>query len=135
MCIRDRINVYISGSDTREDTLPGLSRSDVNILASINTTSREILLVSTPRDYYVPLSVSSGVPDKLTHAGIYGVQVLSLIHIYGPKGYSDILTVGRRTVPRSSPAEKSRDVYKRQVFQSLVHCQSLPSALLPKRYP
>lgn len=69
------INVYISGSDTREDTLPGLSRSDVNILASINTTSREILLVSTPRDYYVPLSVSSGVPDKLTHAGIYGVQV------------------------------------------------------------
>ena len=51
------------------------SRSDVNIIATINTDTREILLVSTPRDYYVPLSISNGVPDKLTHAGIYGIDV------------------------------------------------------------
>lgn len=69
------INIYISGSDTRESTLPSRSRSDVNILASINTETRQVLLISTPRDYYVPLSISNGVPDKLTHAGIYGVQV------------------------------------------------------------
>ncbi len=69
------INLYISGSDTREDTLPGRTRSDVNIIASINTTAHKILLLSTPRDYYVPLSISGGVPDKLTHAGIYGVDV------------------------------------------------------------
>lgn len=32
-------------------------------------------MISTPRDYYVPLSISNGVPDKLTHAGIYGINV------------------------------------------------------------
>lgn len=69
------MNIYISGSDTRASTLPAKSRSDVNILASINTNTRQVLLISTPRDYYVPLSISNGVPDKLTHAGIYGVQV------------------------------------------------------------
>ncbi len=71
----DVINLYISGSDTREDTLPGRTRSDVNIIASINPKMHKILLLSTPRDYYVPLSISGGVPDKLTHAGIYGVDV------------------------------------------------------------
>lgn len=71
----DVINLYISGSDTREDTLPGRTRSDVNIIASINPETHKILLLSTPRDYYVPLSISGGVPDKLTHAGIYGVDV------------------------------------------------------------
>lgn len=69
------LNIYINGSDTRESTLPSRSRSDVNILASINTQTHQVLLISTPRDYYVPLSISNGVPDKLTHAGIYGVQV------------------------------------------------------------
>ncbi len=69
------INIYISGSDTRESTLPSRSRSDVNIIASLNTKTHEIVLISTPRDYYVPLSISGGVPDKLTHAGIYGIDV------------------------------------------------------------
>ena len=69
------INIYISGSDTRDNTLTSLTRSDVNIIASVNTDTGEVLLLSTPRDYYIPLSISGGVPDKLTHAGIYGVQV------------------------------------------------------------
>lgn len=69
------INIYISGSDTRNDTLPASSRSDVNIIASVNTQTHEVLLLSTPRDYFVPLSISNGIPDKLTHAGIYGVDV------------------------------------------------------------
>ena len=51
------------------------SRSDVNIIATVNTDTHEILLVSTPRDYFVPLSISGGAPDKLTHAGIYGIDV------------------------------------------------------------
>ena len=69
------INIYISGSDTRDSTLSALTRSDVNIIASVNTQTGEVLLLSTPRDYYVPLSISGGIPDKLTHAGIYGIQV------------------------------------------------------------
>jgi len=67
--------LYISGIDTRSDTLSAKSRSDVNILAVINPETHQILLVSTPRDYYVPLSISNGAKDKLTHAGIYGIQV------------------------------------------------------------
>lgn len=66
--------VYISGIDTRGD-VSARSRSDVNIIATVNTETRQVLLVSTPRDYYVPLSISNGVRDKLTHAGIYGIQV------------------------------------------------------------
>ena len=66
--------VYISGIDNRGDLIEK-SRSDVNIIATLNADTKQCLLVNTPRDYYVPLSISNGVPDKLTHAGIYGVQV------------------------------------------------------------
>lgn len=67
--------LYISGIDTRSSSIWRKSRSDVNILAAINPKTRQIALISTPRDYYVPLSISKGIPDKLTHSGVYGVQV------------------------------------------------------------
>lgn len=66
--------VYISGIDTY-GKVSTRSRSDVNILAVVNPKTRQVLLVSTPRDYFVPLSISNGIRDKLTHAGIYGVNV------------------------------------------------------------
>ena len=66
--------IYISGIDT-SGRVSTRSRSDVNIIAVVNPDSRQILLISTPRDYFVPLSISYGIPDKLTHAGIYGINV------------------------------------------------------------
>ncbi len=66
--------VFISGIDSRSG-LVAKSRSDVNILASVNTATHKVVLISTPRDYYVPLSISGGAKDKLTHAGIYGIDV------------------------------------------------------------
>ena len=66
--------MYISGIDTY-GSVSTKSRSDVNILAVVNTNTHQVLLISTPRDYYVELSISNGVKDKLTHAGIYGVSV------------------------------------------------------------
>jgi LCP family protein required for cell wall assembly len=66
--------VFISGIDT-PGAVSKTSRSDVNILATVNTKTHQIFLLTTPRDYYVPLSISNGVKDKLTHAGIYGVNV------------------------------------------------------------
>ena len=66
--------IYVSGIDTRGE-MTASSRSDVNIILTVNTRTKQILMVSTPRDYFVPLSISNGVPDKLTHAGIYGVNV------------------------------------------------------------
>lgn len=72
----DIFTVYISGIDCY-GSISRRSRSDVNIIATVNVNTGQILLVSTPRDYYVPLSISNGIPDKLTHAGIYGIQVSS----------------------------------------------------------
>ncbi|MDR1825387.1 MAG: LCP family protein [Bifidobacteriaceae bacterium] len=66
--------VYISGIDTF-GSIDLTSRSDVNILVVINPAEHRILLVNTPRDYYVQLHGTTGVKDKLTHAGIYGIQM------------------------------------------------------------
>lgn len=66
--------MYISGIDI-EGEVSTTSRSDVNIIAVINPKTHQILLVNTPRDYWVPLSISRGIEDKLTHAGIYGIDV------------------------------------------------------------
>ena len=76
--------VYISGADTW-GAASTKSRSDVNILAVVNTNTKQILLVSTPRDYYVPMAASNGVKDKLTHAGIYGIDnsISTLEMLYG----------------------------------------------------
>ena len=49
-------------------------RTDVNILATVNPSTRQIVLTTTPRDYYVELPFYSGCMDKLTHAGIYGID-------------------------------------------------------------
>lgn len=70
----DVFTLYLSGIDTFGETMK-TSRSDVNVLAVVNMRTKHILLVNTPRDYYVPLSISDGEPDKLTHAGMYGVDV------------------------------------------------------------
>ena len=64
--------VYISGNDEYGE-ITAVSRSDVNMLAAINPTTHQILLISIPRDIYVPLH-RNGKYDKFTHAGIYGLQ-------------------------------------------------------------
>ena len=71
----DSFILYISGLDMfGRITTTGLS--DVNVLAVVNPTTRQILLVNTPRDYYVILpGVSGEQGDKLTHAGTHGVHV------------------------------------------------------------
>ena len=72
--IKEPFTVYISGIDVYGD-VSETSRSDVNIIAVVNPQTHQILLVTTPRDYYVPIpKISGGQRDKLTHAGIYGVD-------------------------------------------------------------
>lgn len=66
-------NIYISGIDTF-GALQTTSRSDVNIVATVNPDTKKILLTSVSRDAYVPIAGGGkGEKDKLTHAGIYGV--------------------------------------------------------------
>lgn len=70
----DSFTVYISGIDVY-GPIETTSRSDVNIIAVVNPTTHQVLLVTTPRDYYVVIpGISGGQKDKLTHAGIYGVD-------------------------------------------------------------
>lgn len=77
-------NVYLSGIDVY-GSIKATSRSDVNVIVTVNPNTKQILLTSTPRDYYVPLTVSNGIPDKLTHAGIHGVDcsIGTLENLYG----------------------------------------------------
>lgn len=64
--------VYISGEDSN-DSISSSSRSDVNIILAVNPICHRIGIVSTPRDSYVKLNMNNKY-DKLTHAGIYGVE-------------------------------------------------------------
>lgn len=65
-------NVYISGIDTYGN-INKVSRSDVNMIMTVDPVRKKILLTSIPRDMYVTLH-SYGAKDKLTHTGIYGVD-------------------------------------------------------------
>ena len=81
----DSFNVYISGIDTY-GPISSVSRSDVNIIMTVNRATKKILLTTTPRDSYVPIADGgNNQKDKLTHAGIYGVDasIHTLENLYG----------------------------------------------------
>lgn len=83
--MEEPFNVYISGIDV-SGAISTTSRSDVNIIMTVNPNTHKILLTSTPRDYYVTIpGVSGEQRDKLTHAGIYGVDksMETLENLYG----------------------------------------------------
>lgn len=65
-------NIYVSGLDTR-GSIGNISRSDVNMILTVNPKTKTILLTSIPRDYYVKLA-AKGAMDKLTHSGLYGID-------------------------------------------------------------
>ena len=78
-------NIYISGIDTY-GSISTVSRSDVNIIMTVNMNTHKILLTTTPRDAYVKIPGGGADQyDKLTHAGIYGVETSekTLENLYG----------------------------------------------------
>lgn len=83
--VTEPFNVFISGIDVAGPITTN-SRSDVNIIMTVNPQTKKILLTTTPRDYYVTIpGVSGEKRDKLTHAGIYGVDasMATLEQLYG----------------------------------------------------
>ena len=68
------MNILISGIDTNGH-IDSVSRSDVNIVVTLNPYTHEVLLTNIPRDMYVQLHGTTGFKDKLTHAGIYGIDM------------------------------------------------------------
>jgi LCP family protein required for cell wall assembly len=88
----DSFIIYVSGissEDGADSKLANNALSDVNILAVVNPNTRQILLVTTPRDSYIPITNNNGYTgfDKLTHAGIYGIEqsIAALQNLYGIK--------------------------------------------------
>ena len=70
----ESFNVYISGIDTYGD-LSTVSRSDVNLIVSVNPKKGKILITTVPRDTYVNIAgLGDYANDKLTHAGLFGVE-------------------------------------------------------------
>lgn len=70
--LNEPFNVYITGNDSY-GKITNTGRSDVNLVATINVKEGKILVTSIPRDYYVTLAGKNS-NDKLTHAGIYGID-------------------------------------------------------------
>ena len=88
----ESFTIYVSGNDDY-GAISANGRSDVNIVATFNPKTRQVLMVSTPRDYWVPVDTlstdSNGKAvtgyEKLTHAGNYGVDssISTLESLYG----------------------------------------------------
>ena len=78
---KEPFNVFVSGIDTY-GKINAVSRSDVNIVLTVNPKTEKILITWIPRDYYVNINNNS-MKDKLTHAGIYGVNssIYALEHL------------------------------------------------------
>ncbi len=68
---KDTFTIYLSGVDSRS-TVTKTSRSDSNIILTVNPSKHQILMTSIPRDYYVNFAMATGAKDKLTHAALFG---------------------------------------------------------------
>ncbi len=66
--------VYLAGNDYDKEGFGTFAKNDVNILAVVNPVTKQVLLINTPRDYYVPNPAGNGAMDKLTHCGAKGVM-------------------------------------------------------------
>lgn len=92
--------LYVSGSDSRSSQIRD-GRSDVNILVVVNPATKQILMINTPRDYYIPNPAGNGKLDKLTHCGNDGIanSMQALSDLYGVpiKYYAHINFAGFET--------------------------------------
>ncbi len=76
---KNAFNILISGNDTYGD-VGELSRSDVNMVVTVNPQTRTVLLTSIPRDCYVEFvcdeqdACLAGASDKITHTGLHGIN-------------------------------------------------------------
>ncbi|MGT2732323.1 LCP family glycopolymer transferase CpsA [Streptococcus ruminantium] len=116
----DSFNIYISGIDTY-GSISSVARSDVNIIMTVNRKTKKILLTTTPRDSYVAIADGGqGQYDKLTHAGLYGVQasVHTLENLYGIT-ISNYIRLNFTSFLQLIDLVGGIDVYNEQEFTSL----------------
>lgn len=114
------INIYLSGSDSRSGIISSSTLSDVNMIITINPSNHTILLTSIPRDYYVQLHGTTGYKDKLTHAGMYGIDMsLKTIEDFMDIEINYSIKVGFNSVIKLVDLVGGIDVYSDTEFTSL----------------
>ena len=111
--------LYISGIDQYGNVNSVRGRSDVNQIVVVNIKTNHILLVNTPRDYYVRLAGTTGLKDKLTHAGIYGIDksIDTLENLYNIN-IDHYLRVNFNTLIKVVDVIGGIDVYSDKTFSS-----------------
>ena len=115
---KDVFNIYISGMD-QYGKVSEVSRSDVNMILTINPKTKQILMTNVPRDYYVQIHDTTGYKDKLTHAGTYGIDtsVKTLEDLLGIK-IDYFFKVNFSSLQNIVNALDGVDVYSEYDFQS-----------------
>ena len=113
------VNILISGSDSRSGKILSKTRSDVNMIMTIDAKNHKILLTSIPRDYYVQLHGTKGNKDKLTHAGIYGINMTksTIEDIFDIK-IDYTIKVGFQSVIQIVDSFGGIDIYSDQSFKT-----------------
>lgn len=66
--------ILIAGNDAYGSKIATTGRTDVNMLATVNPTTKQVSFITIPRDSYVPNACLYNHDDKLTHAGISGIK-------------------------------------------------------------
>ena len=129
--VGDTFNVYISGIDTY-GPVSSVSRSDVNIIMTVNKKTGKILLTTTPRDSYVKIADGGNNQyDKLTHAGLYGVEssIHTLENVYGIK-IDYYARLNFTSFLKLIDTVGGVDVYNDQAFTSLHGKYNFPQGLV-----
>ena len=118
---QDAFNVYITGIDmwNHEKGLD-LERSDVNMIVTVCPSTRKILLTSIPRDTYIKLH-TAGEMDKLTHAGVYGVdETLNTVQDWLGIDMNYYVKVNFTSVMKMIAAIDGINVYSPKSFKSSI---------------
>lgn len=110
--------IYISGIDQYGNVNSVRGRSDVNQLMVINPKTHHILIANTPRDYYVQLAGTTGLRDKLTHAGIYGIEksISTIENLYGID-INHYIRINFDTLIKVVDVLGGVDIYSEKAFQ------------------
>lgn len=124
---KEPFNVYISGIDTY-GPIATKSRSDVNMIATIHPKTRQVLLTSIPRDYYIAQTCQNNEKDKLTHTGIFGVDcTISSMEQFTGLTFNYYARVNFSSLETIVDAIGGIEVYNEQAFYSGVDSSYIPA--------
>lgn len=127
------VNIFLSGSDSRSKKLPYSTLSDVNMIVTINPKEHKVLLTSIPRDYYVQLHGTKGYKDKLTHAGVYGIDMsINTIEDFMNIEIDYYIKVGFQSVIKLVDLVGGVDIYSDSSFKTLCNDGGAESVYVKK---